>query len=297
MRIIGGDRNIVEQLSGRFSIQGLEAKSLVLDYVAPSKLRRKKDSLILLRFEGPTSSPLSHSRSYTRMFESIFDVGSKANFPWPLKDISFTDEQQRRISRGVMILGNKLSFSKSEFYSLRRQIALNLPSLDLFGTDWQMGFSQKIVTFCKALALSVLGRNFKVSAAQYWFRSFPSSAIPIDSKSLVYSRYKVALVVENDASRVTEKLFDALAAGCIVIYVGPSLANYDSVFLERVIECRPDLEAIRSALNFALLLPWSSPSPQQVERLKIHIEQSTSRMIYELDNEINNANRIQNLDR
>jgi hypothetical protein len=34
-------------------------------------------------------------------------------------------------------------------------------------------------------------------------------------------------VIENSADFVSEKLFDAVRAGCVVVYVGPNLEKYD----------------------------------------------------------------------
>jgi hypothetical protein len=41
------------------------------------------------------------------------------------------------------------------------------------------------------------------------------------------SRYKYAIVIENSADFVSEKLFDCVSAGCLVLYVGPNLDEFN----------------------------------------------------------------------
>jgi hypothetical protein len=67
------------------------------------------------------------------------------------------------------------------------------------------------------------------------------------------SKYKFALVIENDRSFISEKLFDALFAGCVPIYVGPSL-NSLSLPPDLVIEAEPHLESVLEAFKEAQAL-------------------------------------------
>ena len=46
--------------------------------------------------------------------------------------------------------------------------------------------------------------------------------------------FKFALVVENDTESLTEKIFDALYAKCIVFYRGPDLKQFIDVNLPHI---------------------------------------------------------------
>jgi hypothetical protein len=281
MKFVGGDSRIIEQLAGDAQSIVQERRPLVVvDFVKTLVFKRVSSENILLRFEGPTSSPLSHTSFYARKFKTVLDVGSQSNVPWPLKDIDFSEfRTEARVSGAVMILGNKLSFSKSELYSLRRQMALQLKKLDVFGTDWQISNKRRLDLLFRSAVIAILAQNLKRSATKYWFSAFPQTALPVHSKAEVYSRFKVAVVVENDLSRVTEKLFDALAAGCRVIYVGPPLEGYDPQILERVVECSPNIDEISSTLDRELNSPWSLPSRGHEKALKAHIAGSSSELV------------------
>ena len=55
--------------------------------------------------------------------------------------------------------------------------------------------------------------------------------------------YKYAIIIENEADFVSEKLFDAIAAKCVPIYVGPDLSKYKK--LSRcIIQLEPNLNKI-----------------------------------------------------
>jgi hypothetical protein len=47
-----------------------------------------------------------------------------------------------------------------------------------------------------------------------------------DDKNKTLSQYKIAVVIENSADFISEKLFDSIRAGCVSVYVGPNLEKY-----------------------------------------------------------------------
>jgi hypothetical protein len=63
-------------------------------------------------------------------------------------------------------------------------------------------------------------------------------------------RYKFALVIENELSYMSEKLFDAFFAGCIPIYVGPNVANY-KIPKGLVIQCQPTVTSLIDGIEIA----------------------------------------------
>ena len=56
---------------------------------------------------------------------------------------------------------------------------------------------------------------------------YPSYKGRVENKLLELSKFKYAIVIENEADFVSEKLFDAIAAKCVPIYVGPDLSMYE----------------------------------------------------------------------
>jgi hypothetical protein len=61
------------------------------------------------------------------------------------------------------------------------------------------------------------------------------------------SKYRYALVIENSAEYMSEKLMEALFAGCIPIYVGPDPQEY-GIPKELVIWTKPNIRAIEHSL-------------------------------------------------
>ena len=73
------------------------------------------------------------------------------------------------------------------------------------------------------------------------------------------SFYRLCLVIENWPYYVSEKLFDALFAGCIPVYVGPSLINF-GIPPGLVFEAEPNLVSIQETVSAALttdLVQWN----------------------------------------
>ena len=48
----------------------------------------------------------------------------------------------------------------------------------------------------------------------------------VDDKEGVLLRSQFAVVIENSAGYISEKLFDAVIAGCIPLFVGPELSQF-----------------------------------------------------------------------
>jgi hypothetical protein len=66
-------------------------------------------------------------------------------------------------------------------------------------------------------------------AFSHFFYKYPEYIGRVDDKFNAFSKYKYALIIENEADYVSEKLFDAIAAGCVPIYVGPNLSRYKNL--------------------------------------------------------------------
>ena len=287
--ILGGDRQVNEMFSAVPEFQGNDV-ALAIDFVE-FQMSRLKDSnvKVLVRFEGPTSSPLSHSQRFERKFDKVIDVGTTNRLPWPVDGANFAYIYKAdRKQRAAMVVGNKISFSLGELYSLRRAVALD-EKVDLRGVGWNVGLFSKIVTLSKALAVGVAAHNLKASGGRNWLKPLPGRVEAVTDKWSFASEYAVALVIENDATRLTEKLFDALASGCFVIYSGASLSGLPEQILHRVVECEPDLAKIRKALRVAIIQEWTPPSSDHVATLKRHYSGARDALIEQIKSEIRNA--------
>jgi hypothetical protein len=129
----------------------------------------------------------------------------------------------------TMINANKVSPVKEENYSLRRKFARVLDSGDfaVFGDYWDSSLLSKVWLRIATLAFSIKSLyppNLRhVYGNLHW--RFPSSRGVISDKQIVLAASKFSLVIENDDSYVSEKIFDALVNGCIPVYFGPRLSS------------------------------------------------------------------------
>jgi alpha(1,3/1,4) fucosyltransferase len=215
----------------------------------------------LVRMEPSVVLPANFTRSRKKQFSQIITVGGprskqdSASVNWPLiwpsssqLDKLFANERAERI---VLINGNKMSLIKGELYSLRREAIAALDILDLYGTDWDSSLMSRLTTATKSFAHTILSLKFpKFSGFRLWFQSYPKSRGVIADKSETMSRNKYALVIENSTEYMSEKLFDAFFAGCIPIYVGPNVAEYN-VPENLVLQAEPNLKSIKKSIDTA----------------------------------------------
>ena len=64
----------------------------------------------------------------------------------------------------------------------------------------------------------------------------------------VLKKYRYALVIENSLDYVSEKLFNAMAAGCRALYIGESLSEYGPS-PSSVVVVKPDPKLIVEAMS------------------------------------------------
>jgi len=214
----------------------------------------------LVRMEPSVVLPANFSRSRRKQFGKVITVGGETNpddltVRWPLIFPSetslaaiFSTERAERI---VLINRNKISFVKGELYSLRRKAIRSIDNLDLYGTDWDSKSLPRLVIALRSLGYAIL--NFKVPALSgitLWFQNYRVSQGPAGDKLATMSKYRYALVVENSEEYMSEKLMEALFAGCIPIYVGPDPQEY-GIPKDLVIWTRPTIQAIKTSLTEA----------------------------------------------
>jgi len=126
-----------------------------------------------------------------------------------------------------MINANKVSPIKVENYSLRRKFARDIDknSLIVFGDFWNSSYLSKIALRFSILIFSLRNLylpNFKHIYGDLHWQFKTSRGVVLDKQEILRSS-KFSIVIENDESYVSEKLFDSLINGCIPVYLGPKL--------------------------------------------------------------------------
>lgn len=214
----------------------------------------------LVRMEPSVVLPLNFAKSRQSQFGKVITVGGygsqeSTSVNWPLVWPSASELEKlhntERAERIVVINGNKMSFVKGELYSLRRRAIRAIESIDLYGTQWKSGFASRLIIAVKSFVQAILsGRRPFLSGISLWFQSYPKSKGPVSDKLKTMSAYKYALVIENSAEYMSEKLMESLFAGCIPIYVGPDPKLY-GIPDDLVVRAQPNLKSIEAGLSLA----------------------------------------------
>ena len=156
-------------------------------------------------------------------------------------------ESDNRIEKLVVINSNKISLIKGNNYGLRKLSSKKLAFVDLYGRDWEMGFSQKIKELLIALKRNVCSKSMiDIKSVFVWLSSNPITQGVVENKSEIMSKYRYALVIENQNTYISEKLFDAFFSGCIPIYIGPKID--DSIIPNSLfVAATPNLSGIENS--------------------------------------------------
>jgi hypothetical protein len=227
-------------------------------------LRRSQCSLI--RQEPAVVCPANFSTFAVNNFSKIIDVGRKSvdstlSVPWPQtlppKPPKAFNVESRIAAKPVLMNANKLSFVSGELYSLRRKL-IHVEPLALYGPSWDSNIGHRIRTLAgEALIFSKSQKKLSRSALSEWFNQHPNYMGIADVKSEVLSQFKVAVAIENSPEYMSEKLLDAILAGCIPVYVGPSVADF-GIPHGLVLESEPNVAAISKAITQAKEMDYDS---------------------------------------
>lgn len=219
----------------------------------------KKDCT-LIRMEPSVVLPANFSKTRNRQFGKILTLGGQFSkhsgslgwpLVWPNRKKIYEIGSSNRSEKVVLINGNKISLIKGELYSLRRKSIKSITNLDLFGTSWDSSKYSRLKILIRNFIFALISfRLPRFSGVKLWFQSYPESKGEVDNKLTTLSSYKYALVIENSAEYMSEKLFDAFFAGCIPIYVGPNVENY-GIPKNIVVQAEPNLKSIEQALETA----------------------------------------------
>lgn len=139
-----------------------------------------------------------------------------------------------RIPAPGCVISNQLKFTPRGNYGLRREILRLLHDsrwgLALAGRGWDNGDSRASIV--KELVWTLSAFRFPiVSTALQYFRKprrsneHPTGAV-VESANKFLANYETAIVIENETGTYcSEKLADAIMAGCKIVYIGGELQD------------------------------------------------------------------------
>ena len=307
----------VLQESG-LALVGLDAGEpnvyVALDY-HKAALRRvskavPKESRLLIAFEPRAVNPSQHKVKTRNKFAKTFVMSplqrlipsDEAILMGAIHDLtsarhSLLSFKSRPQSSIVMLNGNKYSFVRGNQYKFRQAalwaLSRNQWDVNLGGDGWKSTVASQVAQQLLMLISTLRSGHLEIDFRM--FRMLPDTwpaGLTIHGKiedGLEFmKKYNFALIIENDPNYVSEKLTNAIIAGCVPIYVGPALplhgipasvvlASGPSVqqLVDVIRKATPDLQAqVRAAGNAWLSSPgvleqWSQKSA--LERLAIEV--------------------------
>lgn len=221
--------------------------------------RAKKLSIpsALIKHEPPAVVPEHRNENPKNLFDIVVTRGSSSNVPifnigteWNLR-LSVDTPRMKRV---IAITADKWSFVASELYSLRRELYSRDSRIDLFGHGWDEPNWKRLIRLVKELLIvlraGLVPKLFNITVA---FKRPLNYLGPIDQKSHALAKYAVSLVIENDASSMSEKIIDCILAGAIPVYVGPDATSFN-IPPDLYIQSEGNRESIMKAIDYALSL-------------------------------------------
>lgn len=215
---------------------------------------------VLIRTEPSVVSPDSYNRQNLARFDLVLSMGTVGSedgkfLGWPQKFEVLHNRQlpalADRCDQPVMVASDKISFVAGELYSLRRKALHCIPEIVLYGFAWKNRIYKKALTAIKEFVIAMnSGAHLSLFAMRYFLRQPRNYQGLVENKRETIGAYRYCIVIENEATYVSEKLFDALFAGCIPIYLGPELHNFGFP-AGLVVEVEGSVDSIREGLATA----------------------------------------------
>jgi hypothetical protein len=205
---------------------------------------------ILVSYEPKTVSAEEYRKSVVEAYDSVIrwsplhrtsdrETVAPAGIYWHSLAQEHLTKHSSRIRNWTsiaLINGHKHSLIKGSLYSLRRKVMETLAgalpgfSLALAGARWEAGKLYVVEANLRSLYLALRSGNMPDPRGfSKKIKKHPNLNIvgPVDDGLDFLSRATFAIVIENEATYVTEKLPNAILAGCVPIYCGPNLAEFD----------------------------------------------------------------------
>jgi len=212
-------------------INSIEDSDVVIYRDMPKKMPLDRCKSYLIMNESPLVRPDNFDKTKHKYFNKIFTWSDdlvdnkkyfKFNYAFQIPSAIPKKFQNKKLC--CLIVGNKYSDNPNELYSERRKLIRwfekNYPNdFDLFGTGWnEYHFKgMKLIRAFNRIAI------VKKIMFRYFGDFYPSYQGRVESKFEIMQNYKFAICYENIknvSGYITEKILDAMFAGCIPIYLG-----------------------------------------------------------------------------
>lgn len=214
---------------------------------------------ILINWEPESVEPELYSQRYYNQFGHRISPSRfwaekihGSFFTWPQEKLLVApkfEDWKIRDRKIAIIQANKFSAHKDSMYALRRRVIWKLGSkgfLKLYGKNWD---SSPILNLRQWVsnARRQKARNISLNIGTI---SRPPSGVyagEVLDKNSTYKKFQMALVIENSLDYLSEKLFDAVSGGCVVVYVGAPLGP-DFNDMPQILLPKPTLLNIEQAI-------------------------------------------------
>jgi len=212
---------------------------------------------VLILWEPRSFMPWQYTNECLDLFQLVVPISpwradSLGLNNWILHPVAFNQDvklSDKRDKTVVMINGAKFSANHNSLYGFRRKISKALYKsgikYDLMGVNWKMNKIKEIRERIWSTRKEIQAKKIPAlrEAFSDVFYNYPEYKGEVADKIYALSNYKYSLIIENEADYISEKLFDAIFAKTIPIYIGPNLDRFD--FLSKcVYQCEPDVGRI-----------------------------------------------------
>lgn len=260
VRLRGGDPNVYVALD--YHRATLRAVSKVVP----------RESRLLVAFEPKAVNPAQHrakirdkfAKTYVMSPLQLVTPGDEAILMGAIHDLrsarqSLLSVKSRPENSIVMLNANKYSFVPGNQYKFRQvaleALARNHWDCHIGGMGWKSTVPSQLAQQSLMLLSTLRSGQLEIDLRNFRILPNPWSAGvtihgQIEDGLEFMKMYNFALVIENDPNYVSEKLVNAIIAGCVPIYVGPALPLHGipaSVALSSVTSVRELLDVIRQA--------------------------------------------------
>ncbi len=213
---------------------------------------------VLVRTEPPSVLESQYVRELP--FQLVIDLGkwnyfnNKAVYvEWPVCDEFFQNQAKNSVSleKRILFLNTNKFGNLNTYYNLRRKIAYQSESyLRTFGKGWSI-FDFQIRSFVGNLLHNLLRfRLTELRLMNFLFKEM--LCMPKTSnltKIQLFGTFNYVLVIENDASYISEKLIEALLMGKTVLYVGSNINQIPFPISKRVIITKASYPEVKKTLE------------------------------------------------
>jgi hypothetical protein len=215
---------------------------------------------VLIASEPRVVVPANYSKKTLATFDRIVEVGRPKTdplLPWPQH--SFANPAlgpKPNSGNAILIQSRKYSFVKGQLYGLRAQLAAEDNRVYVVGHSWDEKVFRTIGRLCIEFLRAVRsGVALDFSTFVTGFQEPINLLGPSESKIVAMSQFRVAVVIENSQEYMSEKFFDALVGGCIPVYVGPDLSDFE-IPTDVYLKAGASLASVKEGITTALGLDY-----------------------------------------